>query len=74
MSGVITRPQRTGAEHTVEYDEAARLARETGQQTEVAAALAGMAWLEARQGYEDDCRAHVAEALTLCSELGSPSL
>ena len=54
----------------VEYDEAARLARETGQQTEVAAALASMAWLEARQGYEDDCRAHAAEALALCSELG----
>jgi DNA-binding CsgD family transcriptional regulator len=54
----------------VEYDEAARLARETGQQTELAAALASMAWLEARQGYEDDCRAHVAEARTLCAELG----
>ena len=55
---------------TVEYDEAARLARETGQQTELAAALAGMAWLEARQGYEDDCRAHVAEARIQCAELG----
>jgi DNA-binding CsgD family transcriptional regulator len=54
----------------VEYDEAARLARETGQQTEVAAALASMAWVEARQGYEDDCRAHAAEAGTLCAELG----
>ena len=44
------------------YDEAIRLARETGQRTELAAALAGLAWLEARQGREAACRAHAAEA------------
>jgi DNA-binding CsgD family transcriptional regulator len=56
---------------TVEYDEAVRLAHETGQRTELSAALAGWAWLEARQGRETDCRAHAAEALTLCAELGT---
>ena len=56
---------------TVEYDEAARLARETGQRTELGAALAGWAWLEARQGREADCRAHATEARTLCAELGT---
>ena len=55
----------------VEYDEAVRLAQETGQRTELGAALAGWAWLEARQGREADCRAHAAEARTLCAELGT---
>jgi DNA-binding CsgD family transcriptional regulator len=54
----------------VEYDEAARLAHETGQRTELGAALAGWAWLEARQGRDADCRAHAAEARTLSAELG----
>jgi DNA-binding CsgD family transcriptional regulator len=54
----------------VEYDESARLARETGQHTERAAALAGLAWLEARQGRETDCRTHAAEARAICAELG----
>ncbi|MGA8206885.1 MAG: AAA family ATPase [Candidatus Dormiibacterota bacterium] len=71
---------RVGREHAaaddwtramVEYDEAARLARETGQRTELGASLAGMAWLEARQGREADCRTHALEAQTLCSELGA---
>jgi DNA-binding CsgD family transcriptional regulator len=52
------------------YDEAIRLGRETGQRVEVAAALAGLAWLEARQGREGPCREHAAEAATLCRELG----
>jgi DNA-binding CsgD family transcriptional regulator len=56
---------------TVEYDEAVRLAHETGQRTELGAALAGWAWLEARQGREADCREHAAEALELCAELGT---
>jgi DNA-binding CsgD family transcriptional regulator len=55
---------------TVEWDEAIRLARETGQHTELAAALAGLAWLEARQGREADCRAHAGEARELCARLG----
>jgi len=52
------------------YDEAIRLARETGQRTELAAALAGLSWLEARQGRETACREHADEAATLCTELG----
>jgi DNA-binding CsgD family transcriptional regulator len=52
------------------YDEAIRLARETGQRTELAASLAGLAWLEARQGREALCRQHAAEAAALCEELG----
>ncbi|MEA2484401.1 MAG: hypothetical protein QOC55_2348 [Thermoleophilaceae bacterium] len=52
------------------YDEAIRLARETGQRTELAAALAGVAVLEARQGREVACRQHAAEAATLCAALG----
>jgi len=53
-----------------EYDEAIRLARETGQRTELAAALAGLAWLEARRGREAACRAHAEEARALCAEVG----
>jgi len=52
------------------YHETLRLARETGQRSELAVALAGLAWLEARQGHEDDCRAHASEAHALCVELG----
>jgi DNA-binding CsgD family transcriptional regulator len=54
----------------VSLDEAIRLARETGQRAELTAALAGLAWLEARQGREERCRAHAAEARDLCAELG----
>jgi DNA-binding CsgD family transcriptional regulator len=54
----------------VEFDEAIRLARETGQRTELAAGLAGLAWLEARQGREQACRAHAEEARTLSTEFG----
>jgi DNA-binding CsgD family transcriptional regulator len=57
-------------EANASFDEAIRLARETGQRTELAASLAGLAWLEARQGRERACRAHAAEARTLCGELG----
>jgi len=52
------------------YDEAIRLGRETAQHVEVAAALAGLAWLEARQGSELDCREHATEATGMCEELG----
>lgn len=50
------------------YDEAARLARETGQGTELAMVLAGLACLDARAGRDGDCREHAAEALTLCHD------
>ena len=48
------------------YDEGIRLAREAGYTSDLAACLAGLAWLEARQGRELDCRRHAAEALALC--------
>lgn len=48
------------------YDEAISLARETGQNTELAMSLAGLAWLQARLGREARCRALVAEALPIC--------
>jgi DNA-binding CsgD family transcriptional regulator len=63
-----TTDQWTAAEAS--YDEAIRLGRETGQRVEVAAALAGLAWLEARQGREVNCREHAAEATKLCQQLG----
>jgi DNA-binding CsgD family transcriptional regulator len=52
------------------YEEAAGLARETGQRVELAASLAGLAWLQARQGRETACREHAEEAIELCEELG----
>ena len=51
-------------------DEAIRLAVETGQRCELAAATAGLAWLQARQGREEACRHHAAQAAELCAELG----
>jgi len=50
------------------YDEAVRLARETGQATEFAMCLSGLAWLRARLGHEEQCRALVAESLPLCRD------
>jgi DNA-binding CsgD family transcriptional regulator len=52
------------------YDEAVSLARETGQRVELAASLAGLAWLQARQGRDAMCRRNAAEATALCAELG----
>jgi len=48
-----------------EYHESIRLARETGQTTDLAASLAGLGWLEARQGRRD-CVTHLAESAELC--------
>ncbi len=53
------------------YQEAIELARESGQQTELTFGLAGLAWLQARRGREQQCRACATEALTLCRELGA---
>ena len=53
------------------YHEAIRLGRETGERTELAAALGGLALLEARQGKEELCRAHAAEARELSAAVGS---
>jgi DNA-binding CsgD family transcriptional regulator len=52
------------------YSETVRIARETGERTELAIGLAGLAWLEARLGREESCRSHAAAARELCAELG----
>jgi len=52
------------------YREAIDLARESGQQAELAFGLAGLAWLLARHGREQDCRACAAETLQLGQDLG----
>jgi DNA-binding CsgD family transcriptional regulator len=54
----------------VEWDEATSIAREAGQRVELATGLAGLAWLDARAGRAESARAHAAEALALCGELG----
>ena len=53
------------------YLEAIGLARESGQQTELTFGLAGLAWLQARRGREQECRRYAAEALRLAAELGT---
>ena len=55
---------------TANFAEAIELADELGQRSELAVALAGVAWLEARQGREQDCRRHADQAVALCDELG----
>lgn len=47
------------------YAEAIRIARETGHETDLALALAGLAWLEARQGSAQASARHGAEAVAL---------
>ena len=44
------------------YTEAIRLARETGHVNDLALALAGLSWLEARQGRAEESRRHGEEA------------
>jgi DNA-binding CsgD family transcriptional regulator len=53
-----------------EYAEGIRLARETGQDTDLCGCLAGLSRLEAHQGRADECRAHATEALELAQRLG----
>jgi DNA-binding CsgD family transcriptional regulator len=57
-------------EAEADFHEAIRLGRETGQRSELAAALAGLAWFDGRRGRENDCREHAAESRALCVELG----
>ena len=52
------------------YHEAIDLARVSGQHTELAFGLAGLAWLDARRGREEEGRAAAAEALELCQGTG----
>ena len=49
------------------YYEAAELAHDTGQPGEECAALSGLAWLEAREGREESCRAHAGR----CARAGA---
>lgn len=50
-----------------DYGESVALARETGQSTDLTTALAGLAWLQARMGRNEECRVSAAEALDLAS-------
>jgi DNA-binding CsgD family transcriptional regulator len=52
------------------YQESIDLARESGQRSGLATALAGLAWVHARRGRDRDCQACATEALSLCQELG----
>jgi DNA-binding CsgD family transcriptional regulator len=52
------------------FHEAVDLGRLTGQRSELAASLARLAWLEARQGLAEPSRQHAAEALDLSRQLG----
>ncbi len=49
------------------------LAQETGQGSDEGLALGTLAWLDAAQGREDDCRAHVMAAAELAESLGTGS-
>ncbi|MFC7496131.1 MULTISPECIES: helix-turn-helix transcriptional regulator [unclassified Nocardioides] len=51
------------AEAAANYAESVRLAEETGQVTERLMSLAGLCWLEARQGKEQAARQHAADVL-----------
>ena len=53
-----------------EYGEAIALARELGQVVELGASLAGLAWLTARQGREQEARRLADEALRLARSQG----
>lgn len=53
-----------------DYSEAITIARESGQTTELAVSLAGLAWLQARQGRTVDATRHAVEAEALCARAG----
>jgi DNA-binding CsgD family transcriptional regulator len=52
------------------YDECIALTTETGQSTGLAVSLAGLAWLQARMGRVEDCKANADEALVLAQRYG----
>jgi len=52
------------------YDESTRVARETTQFTWLAGGVAGLAWLDALEGRDDECRTHAAEARQLAEDYG----
>ena len=53
------------------YQETIGLARETDQRTDLAFGLAGLAWLQAQRGREEETRRLAAEALELSAALGT---
>jgi DNA-binding CsgD family transcriptional regulator len=53
-----------------QYEEGLRVAGETTQFTWLAACAAGLAWLDALEGKEEECRAHAAEASELADRYG----
>ncbi len=53
------------------YREATVLSRETDQRSWLAFALSGLAWLLAREGRADECRACAEESLQLADDLGA---
>lgn len=64
----VSRVQATTArwqEALAGYHEGIDLARETGLTTDLTTCLAGLAWLQARMGREQECRDSAAEALRL---------
>src|SRR4029077_8843724 len=50
------------------YEESVRVGRETTHLVVVAGALAGLAWLDAFEGREQECASHAAEALELSAQ------
>ena len=72
--GLVARDQTTSDRWRLgeaTYREAITLARESDQRTCLALSLAGLAWLQARQGRERECRTHAAEAAALAEALGT---
>jgi DNA-binding CsgD family transcriptional regulator len=53
------------------YREAIGLARETDQRVDLGFGLAGLAWLQARRGNQQQCRSAAAESLALSERLGT---
>jgi len=52
------------------YEEGARLARDTTQFIWLACILTGLAWLDALEGRDEDCRSHAAEGRALSERYG----
>jgi len=50
------------------YEESERIARETTQLRWVAGSLAGLAWLDALEGREEECRSHSAGAMEVSDQ------
>ncbi|WP_029136503.1 AAA family ATPase [Nakamurella lactea] len=51
-----------------DYAESIELARDFGHTTDLGLSLSGLAWLEARMGRAADCRAHMLEAMEVCTQ------